>query len=82
MFRTRSTDRPSQVLVSDAARFTSFEYMLTWSTGSGCVAALEAEKWLGEQEAGGDENPLERENQAEKSSSNNIVPEYRSNPLL
>ncbi|QDS68297.1 Thioredoxin reductase [Venturia effusa] len=52
------------------------------SAGSGCIAALEAEKWLSEQEPSGDENPLEKENQAEKSSSNNIVPEYRSNPLL
>jgi len=52
------------------------------SAGSGCVAALEAEKWLGEQESGGDGNLLENENQAEKSQKNNIVPEYRSNPLL
>jgi thioredoxin reductase (NADPH) len=48
--------------------------------GSGCVAALEAEKWLAEQEA--DQNPLEAENEAKKSQINSIVPEYRSNPLL
>jgi thioredoxin reductase (NADPH) len=57
--------------------------MLTISLGSGCIAALEAEKWLGEQESGGDdETPLENENQAEKSQTNSAVPEYRSNPLL
>jgi len=51
------------------------------SAGSGCIAALEAEKWLAEQD---DEvkNELETENQAEKSQTNGIVPEYRSNPLL
>jgi thioredoxin reductase (NADPH) len=55
--------------------------------GSGCVAALEAEKWLLEQEDAGEEpeaqtNPLEKEKHAEKSQINNIVPEYRSNPQL
>jgi thioredoxin reductase (NADPH) len=57
------------------------EWMLIRRTGSGCVAALEAEKWLGEQEADGEENPLEAQ-KAEKSQTNSIVPEYRSNPLL
>lgn len=47
--------------------------------GSGCIAALEAEKFLAEQES---ENPLEEETEAIKSSKNNVVPEYRSNPLL
>jgi thioredoxin reductase (NADPH) len=49
--------------------------------GSGCVAALEAEKYLAEID---DEvsNELETENQAEKSQTNGVVPEYRSNPLL
>jgi len=51
------------------------------SAGSGCVAALEAEKWLAERDEHV-ENPLETENQAEKSQLNGIVPEYRSNPLL
>jgi len=46
--------------------------------GSGCIAALEAEKFLAEQEDGLD---LEAENGAEKSN-NVVVPEYRSNPLL
>ncbi|KAM3067537.1 Vacuolar protein sorting-associated protein 53 [Clarireedia jacksonii] len=49
------------------------------SAGSGCIAALEAEKWLAEQED--EENDLEKENQAEKGN-NVVVPEYRSNPLL
>lgn len=51
------------------------------SAGSGCVVALEAEKFLAEQdETVG--NELETENQAEKSQTNGVVPEYRSNPLL
>lgn len=49
--------------------------------GSGCVAALEAEKWLAEQDDSIG-NELEAENQAEKSQTNGVVPEYRSNPLL
>ena len=52
------------------------------STGAGCIAALEAEKFLAEQEGGEDENPLEHENEAKKSQANSVVPEYRSNPLL
>ncbi len=55
--------------------------MLTVWQGSGCVAALEAEKFLAEEEAGV-ENDLELENQAAKSQVNGVVPEYRSNPLL
>ncbi|KAJ4345791.1 thioredoxin-disulfide reductase [Didymosphaeria variabile] len=51
------------------------------SAGSGCIAALEAEKWLAEQDDSVD-NELETENQAEKSQTNGVVPEYRSNPLL
>jgi len=51
------------------------------SAGSGCVAALEAEKWLTEQD-GEVENPLEQETEAKKSQVNGVVPEYRSNPLL
>ena len=56
-------------------------HILTSCTGSGCVAALEAEKWLAEQDDSVD-NELETENQAEKSQVNGVVPEYRSNPLL
>jgi len=50
-------------------------------TGSGCIAALEAEKFLAEADAEVD-NLLETENEATKSESNGVVPEYRSNPLL
>ncbi|KAI9813111.1 MAG: thioredoxin-disulfide reductase [Pycnora praestabilis] len=51
------------------------------SAGSGCIAALEAEKFLAEEDEGV-ENDLDTENQAEKSQVNGVVPEYRSNPLL
>ncbi|KAF2468150.1 thioredoxin reductase [Lindgomyces ingoldianus] len=51
------------------------------SAGSGCVAALEAEKWLADQDDNV-QNELEVENQTEKSQVNGVVPEYRSNPLL
>ncbi|KAI9763841.1 MAG: thioredoxin-disulfide reductase [Candelina submexicana] len=50
------------------------------SAGSGCMAALEAEKYLAEQESGV-ENTLETENEAVKPE-NTEAPEYRSNPLL
>jgi thioredoxin reductase (NADPH) len=55
--------------------------MLTSIPGSGCVVALEAEKWLADQDDNV-KNELENENQAEKSQTNGVVPEYRSNPLL
>jgi thioredoxin reductase (NADPH) len=55
-------------------------FFLTNETGSGCVAALEAEKFLAEQDDGV-ENNLEQEKNAEKGN-NVVVPEYRSNPLL
>jgi thioredoxin reductase (NADPH) len=51
------------------------------SAGSGCVAALEAEKWLADHDDNVS-NELDVENQAEKSQVNGVVPEYRSNPLL
>ncbi|KAF2435808.1 thioredoxin reductase [Tothia fuscella] len=50
------------------------------SAGSGCIAALEAEKWLGEQESGDNETSIDE--RAEKSQANGVVPEYRQNPLL
>jgi len=49
------------------------------SAGSGCVAALEAEKFLAEQEDGVVDG-IEGENQAVKGDGE--APEYRSNPLL
>jgi thioredoxin reductase (NADPH) len=48
--------------------------------GSGCIAALEAEKYLAELEDG-DEDNLDKEKTAEKGNSV-VVPEYRGNPLL
>jgi thioredoxin reductase (NADPH) len=47
--------------------------------GSGCIAALEAEKFLAEQEDNDNELGIEVE---VKKSSNVTVPEYHSNPLL
>jgi hypothetical protein len=55
------------------------KFFLTILLGSGCIAALEAEKYLAELEDG--ENDLEKEKTARKSS-NVVVPEYRGNPLL
>lgn len=57
-----------------------FGHLLTKKIGSGCIAALEAEKFIAEQDADV-ENDLEEEKGAEKSS-NVVVPEYRTNPLL
>jgi thioredoxin reductase (NADPH) len=57
-----------------------FRELLNVITGSGCIAALEAEKWLAEQDET-PENPLEGQ-KVGKSQKNNIVPQYRSNPLL
>ncbi|OAP59724.1 thioredoxin reductase [Fonsecaea erecta] len=51
------------------------------SAGSGCIAALEAEKYLAELEDS--ELDLEKEKQAKKPEINGeSAPEYRSNPLL
>jgi hypothetical protein len=49
--------------------------------GSGCIAALEAERYLAEQEGTAD-NLLEAGVEAKKGDLNSNVPEYRSNPLL
>ena len=53
------------------------------SAGTGCVAALEAEKWLAEHDASID-NPIETESDARKPKpeANGRAPEYRQNPLL
>ncbi len=52
------------------------------SAGSGCIAALEAEKYLAELED--DDTPdIEKEKDARKPETNgSAAPEYRSNPLL
>ncbi|MCJ1477521.1 thioredoxin-disulfide reductase [Lambiella insularis] len=49
------------------------------SAGSGCIAALEAEKFLAEEDDAVEPN---LEDQAKKGETNGGVPEYRSNPLL
>lgn len=48
------------------------------------MAALEAEKWLAEQEDVDVPNGIEAESEAKKGKpeTNGDVPEYRSNPLL
>lgn len=53
-------------------------------TGSGCIAALEAEKYLVEREDGPEESSLEKTTEVKKgdTKTNGDVPEYRSNPLL
>lgn len=93
MCRISDIDKLSLVQVSKHAslfrlRSAKTESNKVWSktnahgiTGSGCVAALEAEKWLSEQEPTVEKEP-EVENQAEKSQVNGVVPEYRSSPLL
>lgn len=52
--------------------------------GSGCMAALEAEKYLAEQEDVDVPNGIEGESQVTKGKpeANGDVPEYRQNPLL
>jgi hypothetical protein len=60
-------------------RVVNYGHVLTFLIGSGCIAALEAEKWLAEQEEG---NPLDHEKEARKSQASSVVPEYRHNPLL
>lgn len=52
------------------------------SAGSGCIAALEAEKYLAEMEAG--HTSPEQDHEVRKGDINGAenVPEYRSNPLL
>lgn len=92
MCRISDIDKPLLVQVSKRAPLFRLRSAKTeskvWSktnahgiTGSGCVAALEAEKWLSEQEPTVKNEP-EVENQVEKSQVNGVVPEFRSNPLL
>lgn len=51
------------------------------NAGSGCIAALEAEKFLAEHEETALEERLE-DVEAKKPEANGPAPEYRSNPLL
>ncbi|KFY15050.1 hypothetical protein V491_05799, partial [Pseudogymnoascus sp. VKM F-3775] len=52
------------------------------SAGSGCIAALEAEKYLSELEDSEDHLPLEHEEKSAKKGVAEDAPEYRTNPLL
>ncbi|KAF7508323.1 Thioredoxin reductase [Endocarpon pusillum] len=56
------------------------------SAGSGCIAALEAEKYLAELEDDDGATGIEKEKEAKKgdveANGAENVPEYRSNPLL
>ncbi|KAL9049335.1 MAG: hypothetical protein Q9162_007267 [Coniocarpon cinnabarinum] len=53
------------------------------SAGIGCVAALEAEKWLAERDVEVDGNPEEHQDTRKpKPEANGQAPEYRQNPLL
>ena len=54
------------------------------SAGSGCIAALEAEKYLAEQESENPEQQIEKDKDVRKGDLNGAdnAPEYRSNPLL
>jgi thioredoxin reductase (NADPH) len=73
-------DKRYRQAITSAGTFSSLRYFRNWLTeiGSGCIAALEAEKFLSEQEDV--ESPL-KESGAEKGNSV-VVPEYRKNPLL
>lgn len=53
---------------------------LTAKTGSGCIAALEAEKFLAETDAGVS-NEIENQ-EVKKSQTDSDAPEYKQNPLL
>lgn len=52
------------------------------SAGSGCIAALEAEKYLSEMEDAEEQLPLEGEEKFARRGVTEAAPEYRQNPLL
>lgn len=82
MFRIRSTGKQLRAQVS-LLILGAIASMLTRS-GSGCIAALEAEKYLVEREDGPEESSLEKVSEAKKgdTKTNGETPEYTSNPLL
>lgn len=54
--------------------------MLTIKPGSGCIAALEAEKFLAEHDTGVEKGIEDQE--VKKSQTDSDAPEYKQNPLL
>lgn len=81
MCRIRFTDKRLLQQVSNTVSLRdSKTHLLTLIPGSGCMAALEAEKWLAEQEVA--EGGIEAVSEAKKPLANGAAPEYRSNPLL
>lgn len=53
------------------------------SAGSGCIAALEAEKFISEMEDEKETGPIDgNEEEQSRKGDNVVVPEYRKNPLL
>ncbi|KAL8741219.1 MAG: hypothetical protein Q9190_006147 [Brigantiaea leucoxantha] len=98
MFKTQiNTDDEGYILTQPGTSYTNIEGVFAagdvqdkryrqaiTSAGSGCVAALEAEKFLAEMEDGPVANGVEEgeKDRVEKSKDNTEAPQYRENPLL
>lgn len=77
-------DKKYRQAVTSAGKASPFppftrQSMLTRMIGTGCMAALEAEKWLAEQEG---ETQVDDPKDIKKAKGATDAPEYRSNPLL
>ena len=80
MSKTRSTVKPSPVQVCISNCLEVVQYVLTNEPGSGCIAALEAEKFLAEHDTGVEKGIEDQE--VKKSQTDSDAPEYKQNPLL